>query len=210
MRARKHLRMRQTILENAVRLFLIDGYSNTTLKNIADAAETSITTILRYFSSKDEILLYKDRAVVAELSNRISGRVYKTLSEGVRDAVEMSVIDFDDRAPLFGAILMDPACVSLQAAIRHEWETLLEGLFLQFSPQTKAGCLRAKSLAYMLVASGMAGLQYWHEDGRKVSVQDLQPDLIEEFISAFVRPIEKNYAAQSTSELIAFDPLPSS
>ncbi|PEQ10590.1 hypothetical protein B2G71_21680 [Novosphingobium sp. PC22D] len=193
LRERKHLRARQTILEEATRLFLTKGYSATTLKDIADASETSVATIVRYFNSKEAILLYKDRAVVAQVAERVRARAYKSLSEGVRDAMWTSVLGFkEERAPLFDLIWNDPAGIPLQAAMRRDWEEVLEQLFLQFSPDTPAAHLRAKSLAYMLVASGMAGLEFWHENGKQADVATLQPELIDEFVNAFVVPLEKN------------------
>lgn len=196
LRERKHLRARKTILEEAKRLFLTKGYSNTTLKDIAEAAETSIATIMRYFASKDAILLHDDRLVIAKLEERIRARAYKTLSEGVRDARWMSVLDFEDRAPLFDIVWSDPACVSLLAAMRSEWERLLESLFLQFSPDTPDGRLRAKSLAYMLVASGIAGLEFRRKENPRINPIDLQPDLIDTFIATFVVPLEEACAAR--------------
>ncbi|WP_428377663.1 TetR/AcrR family transcriptional regulator [Lichenicoccus sp.] len=195
LRERKHLRARQTILDEATRLFLAGGYSNTTLKDIADAAETSIATIVRYFGSKDAILLHRERAVVSELAERVGSRAHRTLSDGVRGVTETSFLDLTERSLLFEIMITEPECVHLLATMRREWENVVEELFLQFCPKTRQGRLRAKSLAYMLAAIGMANTQFWHENRKRFDLRTSQQGLIDEFITAFVEPLEKNYDA---------------
>jgi AcrR family transcriptional regulator len=196
LRVRKNLLTRQTIIEEAARLFRSRGYSNTTLRDIADAALTSVATIMRYFDSKDAILLHHDRAIVSEVAERVRARAYETLGEGVRDAMRTSLRNLSQRERLFDVILADPACELLLGAMRREWESVLEALFLQFCPKTKEGRLRAKSLAFMLTASGMANVLFWHEDGKRGELGAMQQDLQAEFIAAFVKPIDENFAAR--------------
>jgi AcrR family transcriptional regulator len=200
LRERKYLRARQTIIDEATRLFEARGYTNTTLKDIASAAETSIATIMRYFASKDAILLDRERALVAGLLERVRARAYPTLSEGVRDISWRSGVDLTERQRLYQIILTDPERVSLTAALRSEWESLLEELYLQFSPATWEGRLRAKSLAMMQTAIGMAGSQVWHEEGPGARPYPMQSDLIDEFIASLVKPIDKAYAAKRRVE----------
>ncbi len=200
LRERKHLRARGRILDEATRLFETRGYSETTLRDIAEAAETSIPTLVRYFGSKDAIFLYRDRQIVQQLAQRVEAKAYATLSEGLRDAIETSLLDLAERERLLDIIRTDPACVPLSAAMRRDWENLLESLILSFSPATPAGRMRAKSLAYMLTASGMAGLEVWYEHGKSVDLQTLQQDLIGEFMAAFIVPIEQAHAARRAAD----------
>lgn len=62
LRARKKLRTRQAIREAAYRLIEERGYDNTTIEQIAAAAEVSPSTIFRYFPSKEHIILTADFA----------------------------------------------------------------------------------------------------------------------------------------------------
>lgn len=197
LRERKNLRTRQSILEEAARLFLVKGYSATTLKDIADAAETSVATIMRYFSSKDAILLYRDRAVLAKFEERVRARSYRTLGEGVRDAVWTSLLDLPERERLYDVIWADPACVPLIAVMRRAWEEALADLFRHFCPPTRDGRLRAVCLAAMLTGSGVAGMQFWHEDGQRLDIRTMQQELIDEFIVAFVDPIDRARAIRA-------------
>ena len=60
LRERKKLKTREAIRREAFRLFDENGYANTTVEQIADAAEVSPSTIFRYFPSKESVLLADD------------------------------------------------------------------------------------------------------------------------------------------------------
>jgi AcrR family transcriptional regulator len=61
-RARKKLRTREAIREAVFRLIEERGYDNTTIEQIAAAAEVSPSTVFRYFPSKEHIVLTDDFA----------------------------------------------------------------------------------------------------------------------------------------------------
>ncbi len=199
LRERKHLRSQRRILEEATRLFEIAGYSQTTLKDIAEAAETSIPTIMRYFGSKDAIFLYRHSRIVEELARRLDSAAYPSLDAALRDAMETSLEDLSERERLLDIIRRDPECEALTAKMRRDWESLLERVILAFSPSTRTGRMRAKSLAYMLAASGMAGLEFWYEEGKGGAPGAIQQDLIDEFMATFIAPIDRAYAARENA-----------
>src|SRR5271157_955664 len=60
LRERKKIRTRQTIRREAFRLIDENGYANTTVEQIAEAAEVSPSTFFRYFPSKDTVLMADD------------------------------------------------------------------------------------------------------------------------------------------------------
>lgn len=57
LRERKKLRTRAAIREHAMRLFREKGYAETTVDQIADAAEVSPSTFFRYFPTKEDVVL---------------------------------------------------------------------------------------------------------------------------------------------------------
>ena len=57
LRERKKARTRAEIREQALRLFLAQGYEATTVQQIADAAEVSLSTLFRYFPTKARLAL---------------------------------------------------------------------------------------------------------------------------------------------------------
>jgi AcrR family transcriptional regulator len=60
LRERKKLKTREAIRREAFRLFEDNGYANTTVEQIAEAAEVSPSTFFRYFPSKESVLLADD------------------------------------------------------------------------------------------------------------------------------------------------------
>lgn len=57
LRERKKQRTRATLIDAAVRLCLTQGYENTTVEQIAAAAEVSPRTFSRYFATKDAVVM---------------------------------------------------------------------------------------------------------------------------------------------------------
>lgn len=60
LRERKKRRTRALIREHAMRLFADQGYSETTVDQIAAAADISPSTFFRYFPSKEQVVLVDD------------------------------------------------------------------------------------------------------------------------------------------------------
>lgn len=58
MRERKKARTRAAIQSQALRLFTAQGYAETTIEQIAAAAEVSQSTFFRYFPTKEDTVLY--------------------------------------------------------------------------------------------------------------------------------------------------------
>lgn len=57
LRERKKIRTKTAIRQHALRLFTEQGYDNTTMEQIAEAADVSVSTVFRYFATKDELVV---------------------------------------------------------------------------------------------------------------------------------------------------------
>lgn len=60
LRERKKARTKATIQREAVRLFREQGYTATTIEQIAEAAEVAPSTVFRYFSTKQDLVFSHD------------------------------------------------------------------------------------------------------------------------------------------------------
>jgi len=58
LRARKKARTFDLIQSNGLRLFTEKGFENTTIEEIAEASDISVSTFFRYFPTKEDIVLY--------------------------------------------------------------------------------------------------------------------------------------------------------
>src|ERR1700754_2558222 len=64
LRDRKKIQTRESIRREAMRLIDENGYANTTVEQIAEAAEVSPSTFFRYFPSKEMVLMANDLDLV--------------------------------------------------------------------------------------------------------------------------------------------------
>jgi AcrR family transcriptional regulator len=74
LRERKRARTRQALVDAAISLFDRDGYEQTTVADIAAAAEVGTRTFFNYFASKEELLFPESDARVRAAIEAIEGR----------------------------------------------------------------------------------------------------------------------------------------
>jgi AcrR family transcriptional regulator len=93
-RERKKLETRQALEQAALRLFAERGYEQTTVEDIAEAADVAVRTFFRYFSSKQDVLfgeVVTDR--VTRLRSELAARpASEDLLRSIR--VVMDLLDF--------------------------------------------------------------------------------------------------------------------
>jgi AcrR family transcriptional regulator len=94
-RERKKLETRQALEQAALRLFAERGYEQTTVEDIAEAADVAVRTFFRYFSSKQDVLFGE---VVTDRVVRLPGELSaRPLTESPVESV-MAVMDLLDFA----------------------------------------------------------------------------------------------------------------
>lgn len=102
LRERKKLRTRRVLADTALRMFLERGFDQTTLDDLVAAAEVSVRTFFRYYSSKEEVALAAEgelwEAYAAEVERMsVTGPVLPLLRDCYADAVRGLPDDWTER-----------------------------------------------------------------------------------------------------------------
>ncbi len=98
LRERKKQQTRETIARVALELFAERGYEETTLADIADAADVSKRTIFAYFESKEDILFCDEPTIYKQLKDKLEQRpAGATTVDALREFLSMMTWDEEDK-----------------------------------------------------------------------------------------------------------------
>ena len=179
-RERKKLETRQALEQAALRLFAEQGYEQTTVEDIAEAADVAVRTFFRYFSSKQDVLF----------GDVVTDRVKRLRSElAARPPAEppiesllvvMDLLDFDgpeeEEQILARMHLMrqQPSFVSRYLEIIDDMRMAVVEFVATRTGLDPRRHLYPMLLAGACAASWDASLKLWVESGATVSLRDLR------------------------------------
>lgn len=122
LRERKKLRTRQAIASAALRLFAERGYEETTIADIAAAADVAPRTFFSYFPSKEDVVFAEidDRlAEVAERLRRTSGETpMETIRRSIVDVLNAVVSEHGDYGAVQVALILERPALRARALQR--------------------------------------------------------------------------------------------
>jgi AcrR family transcriptional regulator len=84
-RERKKAQTRQALADAALELFAARGYDQVSVKEVADAADVSVTTLFKYFPSKESLVFDQDADVEAALVASVRDRGGRSVPQALRD-----------------------------------------------------------------------------------------------------------------------------
>ncbi|WP_328863048.1 TetR/AcrR family transcriptional regulator [Streptomyces sp. NBC_00306] len=165
LRERKKAQTRRTIQEEALRLFLSQGYDNTTVDEIARAAGVSSMTFFRHFPTKESVVESDDYdPFIASLIEQRPPEeapltaLHRALGEG------LAAVYATDREALLvrtRLILRTPALRARLWENQHATEEMLTGALAARSGQEPDLALRVTAAAAL--AALTATLTFWVE-----------------------------------------------
>ncbi len=128
-RERKKLQTRQSIADAALELFMARGFDDVGVKEIADRADVSVTTLFKHFPSKEALLFDEDAEQESALLGAVRDRLFGTsIPRALRDHFVKAAKGHADH-PLFAdfqrLVLSTPA---LRAYAHRMWTRHQEAL----------------------------------------------------------------------------------
>ena len=190
LRERKKQRTRQTIVDRATQLFVDQGYGETTLAEIADAAEISPSTFFNYFASKSDIVFglldaatesARDRIVDRPPEESASDSVLAWLTEEV-PRVEQPYADAIRRIP--GVIASVPELVAGNRLRYAILEDLIATSFARDLDEPPDG-IRARVMAAITMGAIGDVWRIWYE--KHVNDDEFDPAQALPFKAAHVK-----------------------
>jgi AcrR family transcriptional regulator len=130
LRERKKQQTRETIVRVALQLFAERGYDETTLAEIAEAADVSPRTIFSYFDSKEEILFCEESHSLDEVKAALEQRPEGTTTvDAIRNLLSAMPAP-DDHARLRKRVITSSPALQLKMRARvAEMEPVLAASF---------------------------------------------------------------------------------
>ena len=177
LRDRKKAKTRRALIAVSERLFLEQGYEETTLEQICAEVEVHVRTLLRYFESKEHIALARQYDALEHFRSGLlsPSRDVDALSfwrgfvqENAREAAANP--HFRRHIELVTTI---PALTPRWLAIAGELEDLLATSLAEEAGGGAETAFRARLLAALLVGGSSAVLRDWIAGGSKDDIESI-------------------------------------
>jgi TetR/AcrR family transcriptional regulator, regulator of mycofactocin system len=201
-RERKKLETRQALEHAALRLFAERGYEQTTVEEIAEAADVAVRTFFRYFSSKQDVLfgdVVKDR--VSRLRTELASRPRTELaSRPRRESVITSITTVMDLLDVAGEdeeeqILARFDLLRHQPSLRTRYLDLINAMRLvvvEFVADRTGMDPRHDMYPHLLAGAAAASwdtsLTLWAESHGKLSLRDLRNEAFAALSAGLPKP----------------------
>jgi AcrR family transcriptional regulator len=183
LRERKKLRTREAIVDAALELFERQGFDATTVEDIAAAADVSPRTFFRYFDSKLDVVMSRNKAEephFEELVNVAPGAGPVTAAREVIGSLMQALVEGDDPSAVreFKVVLTTPSLRSMALEHFHQHhDELARAYAARLGVSTDA--LQAHVLAGVVSTTTWAVLNRWVAEGAEPAA--LLPMLDEAF-----------------------------
>jgi AcrR family transcriptional regulator len=119
LRERKKQQTRETIARVALELFAERGYDETTLADIAEAADVSPRTIFAYYESKEDILFCEEGAFIDRLEQMLEERPPGTTTIDAMRGFFASIEPPDEEARLRKKVVTGSTALEMRMRARH-------------------------------------------------------------------------------------------
>jgi AcrR family transcriptional regulator len=156
LRERKKQQTRDTIARAGLELFAERGYDQTTLAEIAEAANVSPRTIFSYFENKEDILFCEEARFLDQLRQTLDDRPEGTTTvDAIREFLS-SIEPPDEAARLRKQIVMATPALQMRMGARHSQLEPMLAVSIAKDLQAEPGDLRPLLIAASMTAAFMS------------------------------------------------------
>jgi len=137
LRERKKARLRQQIIETAIRLFRKQGYEKTRIDDIVRILEISQPTFFRYFPSKDAVLRDVGRRGFECIAERLKSELSTKAStaDRLRRLYHSMALEAENDRPLWQAVVLSGAMDAVRSPELRSAECVVAGLLREILSQ---------------------------------------------------------------------------
>jgi AcrR family transcriptional regulator len=175
-RERRRARARLDIARVALKLFQEHGYEATTVGDIAEAADYSVRSFYRFFTSKEDVAFLDIGFMLSDAAAAIASydpaRDPRPLWTVMREQIVASIDRFQEAGPEFAAAMLqtwmtDPALAGPFHRFCDRWhEVLAAGWSSVYGGADAEADLRAQQVAHYLVSTCQACFRVHVHTGR--------------------------------------------
>jgi AcrR family transcriptional regulator len=160
LRERKKAKLRQQIIDTAIRLFRKNGYENTRVEDIVQVLEISQPTFFRYFPSKDvvvrDVALRGIACITEQLQSELASEA--TTAEHLRRLYgSLAQLTEADR-PLWRAVVLSGAMDPVRSPEMKEHDTVIIGMLRDILSQGQKRGEITRQFPILHLAEFMEGL----------------------------------------------------
>jgi AcrR family transcriptional regulator len=171
LRERKKQRTREGIVEAALALFERRGYDETTIDDVAEAAQVSPRTVFRYFTSKEDLVFLgqdeENRRVAALILGTPRGAApIDTLMHATRTVLLPMQASSEQIVRSHRLIQRTPALRAYKGKLFQTVEELITSALVP-AHGTRREALQGRMLAAVYLAALEVAISSWVDDGAK-------------------------------------------
>ncbi|QYC40621.1 HTH-type transcriptional regulator AcrR [Nonomuraea coxensis DSM 45129] len=180
LRERKKQRTRRALIDAALRLFARKGYADTTLAEIAAAAEVSTRTFFSYFGGKDDLVFHdsEERAerALALLAGRRPGEsagalLLRLVEAGIAWALEDDELTFEEAELRLRLVMEEPALRARALLLMYDNQLKVAAALRQACPEELDEVEAAAAVGALFGAIKLAVMAHLGHDR---SLKDIQ------------------------------------
>ena len=176
LRERKKQKTKASIQREALRLFKKKGYEETTIEDIAAAAEISPSTFFNYFPSKEDVVIYDEYD--PQIFAGLMADTGQPLAASIESAFEvMGAVFENDRDAIYERAKLSVEVPELRARTWEELEKAQKQFAMVLAARTgrEVDDFEVRVVSLALVGAAFEAALKWVQDGGKGTIiEDLK------------------------------------